>query len=103
MDIVAVNLRRLRQESGLLQKELAGRAEMNPSNLSKLERGEYTWTKGTLNKLALVLGVPVSAFFEEADRSPGAPPELPAAGTDVLLRRILLLLEKWDRTDARRS
>jgi hypothetical protein len=51
----------------------------------------------------LVLGVPVSAFFEEADQAAGVPREVPAAGADALLRRILLLLEKWDRADARRS
>ena|ERR1017187_5380780 len=63
MDIVAINLKRLRLRRGLLQKELADRAEMNPSNLSKLERGEYTWTKDTLKRLADALGVGLDEFF----------------------------------------
>jgi transcriptional regulator with XRE-family HTH domain len=65
MDIVGENIRQIRRARGLLQKELADRAEMNPSNLSKLERGEYTWTKENLRRLAEALNVGVGAFFAD--------------------------------------
>lgn len=48
---------------GVQQKELAYLAEMNPSNLSKLERGDYTWTKANLNRIATALHVSLEALF----------------------------------------
>jgi transcriptional regulator with XRE-family HTH domain len=76
MDIVAINLRRLRRMRGLLQKELAGRAGVDTSNLSKLERGEYTWTKDSLTRLAAALDVSLDEFFAPdggAEESGGGP------------------------------
>ena len=68
MDIVGENIRRIRLSKGLLQKELAYHAQMNPSNLSKLERGEYTWTKANLERIAKALNVSLAAFFVEASK-----------------------------------
>ena len=62
-DLVGTNIRKLRQARNLRQKELADRADIDPSNLSKLERGEYTWTKENLERLAKALNVSVAAFF----------------------------------------
>jgi SOS-response transcriptional repressor LexA len=71
MDIVGRNIRKLRHGKGLLQKELAVRAQMDPSNLSKLERGEYTWTSESLEKVAAALEVHIGELFiTEANATP---------------------------------
>lgn len=70
MDIVGRNIRELRKSRGLLQKELAARAGMNASNLSKLEQGDYTWTKDNLGRLAAALGVDLAVLFAGEPRIP---------------------------------
>jgi transcriptional regulator with XRE-family HTH domain len=69
MDLVGSNIRRIRASKGLLQKELAYLAQMNPSNLSKLERGEYTWTKANLERISEALNVGLVTLFAEEPRA----------------------------------
>lgn len=68
-------IREWREYMGLTQVQLANRLEgvIGQSNLSRLERGEYAYTQGTLEAIAEALGC------EPADligRLPGAPHEL---------------------------
>jgi transcriptional regulator with XRE-family HTH domain len=69
MDIVGANIRKIRLSKGLLQKELAYLAQMNPSNLSKLERGDYTWTKTNLERIAMALNVGLVTLFTEEPKA----------------------------------
>ena len=55
--IVAQNLRRLRQDRGLSQEELAGLAELNRNYVGMIEREENAPTVDTLEALAKVLKV----------------------------------------------
>ena len=55
--IVAQNLRRLRQDRGLSQEELAGQAELNRNYVGMIEREENAPTVDTLEALAKVLNV----------------------------------------------
>nr|AGC71241.1 transcriptional regulator, XRE family [uncultured bacterium A1Q1_fos_75] len=55
--IVAQNLRRLRQDRGLSQEELAGQAELNRNYVGMIEREENAPTVDTLEALAKVLKV----------------------------------------------
>lgn len=55
----SANLRRLRAEKGLSQEELAGRADLHASEISRLERGVREPRLRTLARLARALGVPV--------------------------------------------
>ena len=55
--IVAQNLRRLRQDRGLSQEELAGQAELNRNYVDMIEREENAPTVDTLEVLAKVLKV----------------------------------------------
>ena len=57
METVSRNLRRLRQEKGLSQEELASRAEISARYLGDLERGRYSCTVTVLGRLADGLGV----------------------------------------------
>lgn len=61
--LVAVNLRRLRQERGLSQEDLADRADVNRNYVGMIEREENAATIDILEKLAAVLDVDPAAFF----------------------------------------
>lgn len=54
---MARNLRRLRDERGLSQEELAHRAELHRTNVSKIERGLHAVSVDNLHWLATALGV----------------------------------------------
>ena len=62
--IVGVNLRRLRKERGLSQEGLAGEAGLAMRHLGRIERGEGNPTVAILGRLADVLGVQPTAFYE---------------------------------------
>jgi transcriptional regulator with XRE-family HTH domain len=56
-DILAKNLRRLRNSTGLSQEELADRAGLHRTYISSIERGERNVTLRTAFLLAKALGV----------------------------------------------
>lgn len=62
--VVAGNLRRLRNAKGLSQEELAFRAEIDRSYVSQLETGTYAATVVMLGKLAEALDVEPAEFLK---------------------------------------
>lgn len=65
-------IRALRLERDLTQEELALEAEVAPSNISRIERGERQPTGALLNRLAKALNVSVSQIYtllEEKENS----------------------------------
>jgi transcriptional regulator with XRE-family HTH domain len=56
-DVFATNLRRLRNEKGLAQDDLAYEAEVSRSYLSQLEKGAFYASLKIVGKLAEALGV----------------------------------------------
>jgi len=56
MDL-AKNLKALREQKGLLQKEVANAVEVHPSNYSKMEKGERDVSIEVADKLAKFFGV----------------------------------------------
>lgn len=56
-DVFAANLRRLRNEKGLAQDDLAYEAGVSRSYLSQLEKGAFYASLKILEKLAKALGV----------------------------------------------
>lgn len=67
MDVVALfgnNVRRLRDEAGLTQEELAFRANMKRTYLSDLERGKRNPTVRALGRLAAALSVKPADLLE---------------------------------------
>ena len=65
--LVARNLRRLRNNSGLSQEDLADRAQINRNYVGMLEREEHSATVDMLEKLAEVLDVDPAEFFQRDD------------------------------------
>lgn len=65
--VVARNLRRLRNNSGLSQEDLADRAQINRNYVGMLEREEHSATVDMLEKLAEVLDVDPAEFFRRGD------------------------------------
>ena len=65
-EVVAGNLRRLRNAQGLSQEELADRANVNRNYVGMLEREEHAATVDMLEKLAEVLRVDPIEFLRRA-------------------------------------
>lgn len=62
--LVAYNIRRLRNAAGISQEELAAAADMNRGYLANLELGKrYYASTRTLDKLAKALNVGITEFF----------------------------------------
>ncbi len=68
-EIVARNLRRLRHEKGLSQEELAHRAGINRNYIGMLEREEHAATVDMLEKLAEILEIDPTAFFDREGKT----------------------------------
>ncbi|MBS1634600.1 MAG: helix-turn-helix transcriptional regulator [Bacteroidetes bacterium] len=61
---VGNNIVRIRKEKGISSKELAEHLDMEPSNLTPIEKGRINTTLLTLHKIAQILGVDVSEFMD---------------------------------------
>jgi transcriptional regulator with XRE-family HTH domain len=60
-------LRRLRRARDLSIEDLAQRADLHPTYVSSIERGERNPSCGKLSDLALALGLPLSALMQDAE------------------------------------
>lgn len=61
--LVGQNIRNVRQSRGLSQEGLALRAEMNPSYVGQIERGEKSPTIDSLGKIAKGLDIDLEVLF----------------------------------------
>ncbi len=77
-------LKRARIRSGLMQVELARRAGVSPSMLSRYEKGWAVPTKPTASKLSKALGIPVSELFADVRIDNTGNPELRYENPDRL-------------------
>ena len=94
MDI-SKNIKKIRKEKGILQKEAAAAVGLNHSNYNKMENGHREPSVSVLKKLSDLLGVSVDYFF---DPNPKLPKEVKvadkAAGEQL---RLISQLDKEDR------
>ena len=65
---VGVNLRRLRQDRGLSQEELAFESGLHRTYISGVERGVRNPTVLVLEEIAAALTVPAAKLLEETPR-----------------------------------
>lgn len=68
-DVLARNLRRLRNAKGVSQEELAGHAEISREYLSALERAAYAASVDVLERLAHALQVDPPQLLEKPART----------------------------------
>ena len=64
-ELVAKNIRELRQERSWSQDELAARAGLHRTYIGTIERTEQSITVDSMEKLAAALNVKVSRLLEE--------------------------------------
>lgn len=63
--ILGKRIRHLRLRTGLSQEKLADKAGMDRTYYAGIERGERNPSVKNLAKIAVALGVPLSALFDE--------------------------------------
>ncbi|WP_407179706.1 helix-turn-helix domain-containing protein [Bradyrhizobium sp. STM 3562] len=68
-EVLALNLRKLRQVKGLSQEELAHRADIDRTYVSALERSVYAATIDVVDNLAQALGVEAADLLKRPSRS----------------------------------
>ncbi|UFW84552.1 helix-turn-helix transcriptional regulator [Bradyrhizobium barranii] len=67
-EVLAINLRKLRQARGLSQEELAHRADIDRTYISALERSVYAAGIDVVDRLARSLGVEASDLLARPKR-----------------------------------
>jgi transcriptional regulator with XRE-family HTH domain len=65
--VVAKNLRKLRQNQGLSQEDLAHRADITANYVSSLEREEYAASVDVIERIAAALQVEPAELFRRDD------------------------------------
>ena len=69
---VGINIGTIREEKGLSQVDLALRADIDRSWISKMENAEGNWSLDKLTSVAYGLDVPITRLFDGLD---GASPQ----------------------------
>ncbi len=64
-DILGREIKRVREEKGITQEELAARMNVNPQNISSYERGERCPSLFWMNRLYEALEIDPVSFTEE--------------------------------------
>lgn len=65
--LVAYNIRRIRLEHGVSQRDLAAWCNFEHSNMCRIEAGRTNLTLSSLYKISVALGVDIRSFFEPYD------------------------------------
>lgn len=71
-NIVGENIKRLRQEAGLTQEELAAKSGLSQGYINQLESGKRRYTQKSLEFIADAISAPVIEFFGK-ERQEDAP------------------------------
>jgi len=67
---VSENIKKLREEKGMLQKQVAAAVGVHPSNYSKIEKGEREPSIEVLDKLATLFGVTIDRIVHLEENTP---------------------------------
>jgi DNA-binding XRE family transcriptional regulator len=66
IDIISEKIRTLRAAAGLTQGQLAEKSGLPQSHISRLENGQHSPSRATMEKIAKALDLPVSEFDPSA-------------------------------------
>jgi len=61
---LGANIRKMREDKGLLQKEFSKKVGLDPAYLSNIETGKMNPTVTTIEKIAISLGVKVDELMK---------------------------------------
>lgn len=64
------NIKRLREEKGLMQKEIANAINVHPSNYSKMEKGEREFSIEVIDRLAKFFGISIDNLVHNENKIP---------------------------------
>lgn len=78
VELVGRKIRQLRKKRKLTQTELASRIQVQQSDLSRMEKGEYRVSLDTLFRILGELQMGVGEFFDELHRESISPRDLQA-------------------------
>jgi len=67
---IGENIKRIREEKGLLQKQVAASVGVHPSNYSKIEKGEREPSIEVLDKIAKLFGLSVYQIIHPEENTP---------------------------------
>jgi transcriptional regulator with XRE-family HTH domain len=103
--LVGRNIRILRQDRGMSQTALGRKIDVTFQQVQKYENGTNRVGSGRLFKIASILGVPITAFFEGAHQtaSEDAGPSPVAMLAEPYVLRLLQAFCALDDMDLRRS
>ncbi|KAI3608585.1 Transcriptional regulator, MerR family [Cupriavidus necator H850] len=69
--LFAANMRRIRKDKGFTQEKVAEAADLHVNYISSVERGERNISICNIEKIAVALGVAMTALVDEAGPSKG--------------------------------
>jgi transcriptional regulator with XRE-family HTH domain len=64
-NVVGSSIRKIRQNEGITQEDLALRSGLSQGYINQLEHGKRNYTQKSLELIAEALSVPVKEFFQE--------------------------------------
>jgi transcriptional regulator with XRE-family HTH domain len=67
MASIGKNIKKIREQKGLMQKEVASTAEMQASNYSKIESGQRDISVEALDKIAQLFGMTIDEIIHYED------------------------------------
>lgn len=67
MESLGKNIKKIREQKGLMQKEVAFVAEMQASNYSKIESGQRDISVEALDKIAVFFGMTIDELIHHED------------------------------------
>jgi transcriptional regulator with XRE-family HTH domain len=68
---VGLNIKKIREQKGLMQKEIAAVAGMHPANYNKVEKGEREPSIDALDKIAKFVGLTIDQLIHYEGDIPG--------------------------------
>ena len=67
---LAKNIKKIREERGMMQKEIANAIGVHPSNYSKMEKGEREFSIEVVDKLAKYFGLTIDELVHAKGKIP---------------------------------
>ena len=95
MESIGNNIKKIREQKGLMQKEVATMANIKAANYSKIERGQRDISVEALDKIAIFFGVTVDEVIHFQDKKMLSPIKV----LDKTANKKLYLISQLDTED----